>query len=168
MMDAADFARFSRRAVMPTVRELDRDIEAQLRALMDEDHPKKAVFLAAGTELKWGLPVWVFVERREEGTLITVSAELAYIFKTMPKVTDGALAAMLGYPEAKADVLDSGGGAVVQARDRDGNVIWEAFASYARMQLSIDAAARQVPAGGDVHVTTAELALQRRFSGMMN
>lgn len=155
--------------VSVTVPELERDIDAQLQALLDEDHPKTAVFLARGNDLgDRKLPRWIFVEKRDEGTLITDCAATALFFRTIDRVTDGDLAALLGYPEAKAEVLASGDCAVVQTMDKNGCVIFEVAATRRRLQEALDAAELQVPPGGHTHVTSAEAALLRRFSGKVN
>jgi hypothetical protein len=99
-----------------------RDIRAQVGALVDPIHPKDAVFIARGN---------AFVVERDEGLLITTNKAKADAYRAADPLTDSDLAAILGYPEAKADVMASGGGVVVQALDKDGNVVTEAAASLA-------------------------------------
>lgn len=155
--------------VSVTIPELECDIDAQISALIDPEHPKQCVFLAPGNNIgSRKLPNWIFVEKRPEGILLTDSAAIAATFRTVEWVTDELLAAMLGYPEAKADVLEAGGGPVVQALDQHGCVVFEAATSRFHIEEAKAAAQRQVPAGGAIHVTTAEAALARRFKGKMN
>lgn len=157
----------SRRGVSATLPELDRDIDAQLRALADPDHPKRAVFLARGNDLGCRkLPAGLFVERRAEGTLVTDCANLAHHFRDLEFVTDAHLAEILGYPEVKADVLEAGDGYVVQALDRDGCVIFECAVTYRGLYSGMGAASEQVPADGRLEVTTIQSALSRRIAGM--
>jgi hypothetical protein len=152
-----------------TIPELECDIDAQIRALLDPEHPKMCVFLAPGNSIgNRKLPSWIFVEKRPEGILLTDSASVAATFRTIEWITDDLLAAMLGYPETKADVIECGFGSVVQALDKDGNIVFEAAASRRRLDETKEAAQRQVPQGGSVHVTTPEAALARRFRGKMN
>lgn len=159
----------SRLGISVTIPELECDIDAQIRALIDPEHPKMCVFLAPGNTVgNRKLPSWIFVEHRPEGTLLTDSASVAATFRTIEWVTDEMLAAMLGYPESKGDVIDAGFGHVVQALDQDGCVVFEAATSHARLNETKEAALRQVPFGGGVHVTTPAAALARRFKGKMN
>jgi hypothetical protein len=161
------FALASRYGVSTTLLEPRCDIGAQIKALMDEDHPKEAVFLARGNWSEdWSLPNWVFVEHRAEGTLITTSATMACFYRTMERVTDDDLAVMLGYPETKSQVLAMGSGVVVQALDKDGCVVLEFAASHPGLNSALAVASLQTPPGGRVNVTTPEYALARRISGM--
>lgn len=157
----------SRIGVINTVPELERDIDAQLRALADPDHPKRAVFLARGNSLgNRELPKWLFVHRRPEGTLVTDCAALADTFRELEFVTDEDLAALLGYPECKADILLGDEGCIVQALDAEGCVIFEAACSRRKIDATIAAADAQVPAGGRRVVTTPAEAIARRVPRM--
>lgn len=159
----------NRFGVSVTIPELECDIDAQIRALIDPEHPKMCVFLAPGNSIgARKLPSWIFVEKRPEGILLTDSASVAATFRTIEWITDELLAALLGYPETKADVLDAGEGRVVQALDKDGCVVFEAATSRFHLDETKAAAQSQVPQGGSVHVTTAEAAIARRFRGKMN
>lgn len=150
-------------SVSATMREPECDIDAQLRALVDEDHPKVAVFLAPENALgNRKLPDWLFVEKRAEGTLITTSATLAAHFQELDHLTDNHMAAILGYPETKGEVLKTGDATVVQALDANGCVVFEAAASYQRLPLTVAAAKQQMPPGGKINVTTLFQALNRR------
>jgi hypothetical protein len=161
------FSIASRIGVSITVPELERDIDAQILALADDDHPKRAVFLARGNAIgDRKLPSGLFVEGRREGTLITTDPAMALYFRNAEYVTDFDLAAMLSYPEAKADVLLSDEGVVVQAMSADGCVIYEAAASPARHLETVAVAQSQMPTGGKVVVTTPQAALHRRIARM--
>lgn len=153
--------------VSKTLPELKGDIDAQMKALLDPDHPKQAVFLARGQELpNWTIPAGIFVETRPEGTLITDSALLAAAFSTAEVLTDAHLAEILGYPVSKAEVMRAGGGAVVQAIDENGYVVFEAATTQDLLKTTMEAAENQVPMGGHVCVTTIEAAIARRMPRM--
>ncbi|HWF77326.1 MAG TPA: hypothetical protein VN694_09135, partial [Caulobacteraceae bacterium] len=84
--------------------------------------------------------------------------------ETRPMITDDDLAVLLGYPETKADVFARGGGLVVQARDADGHVITEAYASSQRLAETVAALRAHVPLLGRLQVMTPADALARRVS----
>jgi len=154
----------SRITVSASTAEPEGDIDAQIEALHDPAHPKVAVFLAPGNKIEDRLlePGVEMVSRRE-GTLLTIDPKRAAYFKTRPMLTDDDLAALLGYPESKADVFArGGGGVVVQARDADGRVVTEAFASAQRLAETIATLSRHVPFGGRLQVLTPADALARR------
>jgi hypothetical protein len=156
----------SRYGVTVTIPELECDIDAQIAALLDPDHPKEAVFLARGNSLgNRKLPPWIFVECRAEGTLLTNRAHVAASFQAAEPLTDDLLAAILGYPESKADLIGRGDPLVAQALDAKGCVVFEAGCSKAGLDAALAAAAEQVPEGGCVHMTTVEDALGRRIRG---
>lgn len=157
----------SRLGVSSTVPELERDIDAQLHLLMDQDHPKNAVFLARGNSIgDRRFPPGIFVERRAEGTLITDSAAIAATYRLSDFVTDDLLAAILCYPEPKADAMESGDALVVQTIDKAGCVIFEAASSQAYVQATLNEAERQCPCGGHTAVVSPQAALSRRIAGM--
>ena len=156
----------SRIGVSATIPEPEKDIDAQLRALQDRKHPKVAVFLARGNRIgDRRIASSVQVITRAEGTLLTTDKKRARYFASRPMITDDDLAFLLGYPETKADVLASGDGIVVQARDADGCVITEAFASRERVSETIRALESHVPFCGRVEVLTPSAALTRRIAG---
>ena len=99
-----------------------RDLRAQVKALVDPSHPKDAVFIARGN---------AFVVERAEGLLITTNRAKADHYREANPLTDGDLAAILGYPESKDVAMALGDGVVVQALDEDGSVITEAVSSRA-------------------------------------
>jgi hypothetical protein len=156
----------SRIGVSATIPEPERDIEAQLRALQDPRHPKTVVFLARGNPLgARRLAPSVSVITRTEGTLLTTDRKRAKYYGSKAMITDDHLAYLLGYPEAKADVLAQGEGVVVQARDAEGCVITEAFASHGRVSETIRALDPHVPFCGSLILMTPAEALTRRIRG---
>ncbi len=156
----------SRIGVSTTVPEPERDIDAQIRALVDPAHPKTTVFLAVGNSLgERRIDPMIRVVERREGVLLTSDNRIARAFAAKPAITDDDLAEFLGYPESKADVLARGGGLVVQARDVDGYVVTEAFASSARVGETIRALAPHVPLFGQLKILTSMAALARRMGG---
>lgn len=153
--------------VSRTLPELETDIDAQLEALFDPDHPKRAVFLARDNDLgQRKIPPHIFVERRPEGTLLTNSPAIADIYKNLEMVTDDDLAVILGYPESKTDVMRAEYGVVVQAFDAKDRVVFEAAASPMGVNATVSSAIDQMPVGGRIEVTTIERALARRIKRM--
>lgn len=163
------FALASREGVSVTFPELQCDIDAQISALLDTDHPKNCVFLCRDQPApNWTLPDWIFVERRPEGTLLTDSAHIAAMYRTADWVTDELIAAILGYPEPKSLLIGRNDVLVAQALDKNGCVVFEALCSKAGLDAALAAAAQQVPLNGCVHMTTPQDALARRIRGKTN
>lgn len=123
------------------------DLRAQLQALADPSHPKRCVFVAAGT---------AYVVIREAGTLITKDLAIAELFRTTPQITDTIMAAILGYPEDKNGTVNP---VVVQACDRAGSVITEAAASASH----VDATVTALLPHGLIRIVSVEDALVRRM-----
>jgi hypothetical protein len=152
------------------------DIRAQLRAMLDDSHPKRAVFVVPEDYeralIMRGLPVGLFVPRRPRGTLFTRSDKLATAFLCAPEDEAGfdrIMARILDYPEAKPDVVRACQGRpvslarAVQAHDADGWVVTEAFASPAGLQKTSEALQKHVPPGGSLRVMTPIDAVGRRL-----
>lgn len=148
------------------------DILAQLLAVMNPSHPKRAAFLVPedAVEIPHGLQAYVVA--RSEGVLVTSEPELAAAFEEAPRDTDGfdrAMADILGYPEAKPDVVAACQGRpaararAVQARDADGWVITETFASPQWLELAQRTMQRHVPPGGELVIMTPIEAIGRRI-----
>jgi hypothetical protein len=155
----------SRISVSASTPEPEGDVDAQLKALHDPSHPKVAVFLASGNEIgDRSLGPAVQMVRRREGILLTTDPKRAAHFKTRSMVTDDDLALLLGYPESKADVFGRGGGLVVQARDAEGHVITEAYASLQRLADTVAALNGHVPFAGRLLVLAPAEALARRVA----
>lgn len=130
-----------------------RDIAAQIGALHDPAHPKRAVYIAPGK---------VRVYQRDEGALLTDDAALAARFMKA-ELSDDDMAAILGYPETKASVIASDRCLIVQARNAAGDVITEAAASAERMFETVRALFAHVPPGGVLRLCGADAALKRRM-----
>lgn len=144
------------------VREPMRDIQAQIAALIDPQHPKKAVFLAPGN-LPDHLPD-VLAIHRPEGTLLTENEALAHLYRSANPLTDDLMAEILGYPEPKSSVCFDPYPLVVQALDMNGCVITEAASSHAHSAETITELQRHVPKGGRLNITTLTDALNRRIT----
>lgn len=153
----------SRTGVSVTLPEPAKDIAAQIRALRDPDHPKRAVFLCRGNRADREMTHGLYVAERDEGTLVTASLETAEMFLAADCITDADLAILLGYPEDKASVMASPDPEIVQAVDAQGCVIFEALASRANLGLTIAAAEAQKPSGGLVVVNTMLSVTRRRI-----
>jgi hypothetical protein len=149
----------SRSGVSITIPEPQCDIDAQLGALLKPDHPKDCVFLALGND-RGDFPANVFVERRPEGSLLTIDAAKAETFRSADKVTDAMLAKLLDYPCTKTELMDLERVFAVQARDAAGNVIYETVCDDTRYQQAIEIASRH----GHLHITTPIAALERRVA----
>lgn len=136
------------------------DIRAQIDALLDQRHPKAAVFAAPGNEIDVAKVLGMVVVR-PEGTLITADDALRERFmEEMPD--DAGMAAILGYPEPK----DAAMAAclpehlrVVQAIDYLGHVITEALCSPAWIERTQAALAPH----GLLRTLDVPFALKRRF-----
>lgn len=137
--------------------------------MADPDSPRVAVFLArdnAHTALD--IPDGAHVVSRAEGTLVTMAKPLADWFSVQPKITDGDLARILGYPQNKADVLLSPDVSVVQVFDADGNVVYETGFTKDHLDEAFAAAMSHKPEGGTVDFCSTEDALKRRIGRACN
>lgn len=119
------------------------DILAQVRAMLDPRHPKKAVFLCPYNDVPIVPPD---VERitRPEGTLLTRDPELARLFAEGPR-DDMTMATILGYPEDKGTALRKGVAWVLQACDAWENVITEAVCSEEGFDATFEALRQHGP-----------------------
>jgi len=148
------------------------DIRAQLAAVMDPDHPKRACFVVPEDAGQIPYVLNAFIEARAEGTLVTRDEDWANAFRCFPSETvafDRSMADILGYPEAKDRVIAACGGRpvanarAVQVWDVDGWVIIEAFASPAGLRETKAELERHVPPGGSMNVLTPIEAIGRRL-----
>jgi hypothetical protein len=155
------------------VPEPEGDIRAQLRAMLDPDHPKRAVFVVPEDRdrITERLPK-VFVENRPEGTLLTKSDQLATAFLCAPSDEQGfdrVMAKILGLPQDKRSVFLACEGRpmararIVQATDADGWVVTEAAAGPDQLQHTSVVLQSHVPHGGSLRVMTPIEALGRRM-----
>jgi hypothetical protein len=147
------------------------DIRAQLAAAMDSGHPKRAAFLVPANAVRMPCAPDAHIVPRPEGVLITLDADLARTFRRAPSEAvafDRVMAAILGYPEDKALVVSRCGGRpvensrAVQARDGNGWVVTETFASPAGLDAARKAMQEHVPPGGGLVELTATEAISRR------
>jgi hypothetical protein len=142
--------------ISPSLPEPRRDIAAQIAAMLDPDHPKDAVFIAAGNEDALSVVV------RPEGVLLTTDQRKAAAFRA--GVDDVGMARILGYPEAKLAAILGGDPCLVQVRDRDGSVVQEAVSSAAKAAATADALAHYRPEGGSIIVLSPADAMRRRLT----
>jgi hypothetical protein len=151
------------KGVTPSSREPACDILAQIRVLLDPSHPKDAIFIAAGNEgeVPDRLDLSITVVFRPEGSLLTINRVKAQLFQSKQYLADADLAEILGYPENKVDAVASGAPIAIQARDRNGNVVFDAITSPAMADATAWAIGAQVPAGGTL-VSLSVLAGQIR------
>lgn len=155
------------------VPEPEGDIRAQLKAMLDPDHPKRAVFVVPQDRERITTPLpTVFAENRPEGTLFTKSDQLATAFLCAPSDEEGfdrVMAKILGLPQDKAKVFLACEGRpmararIVQATDADGWVVTEAAAGPGQLKETSEALQNHVPPGGQLRVMTPIEALGRRL-----
>jgi hypothetical protein len=151
-----------------TLPEPARDARAQVAAVADPRNPKHTAFLAAGTKMPAMMPSHLHTVHRPEGTLVTSVPAHAHAFATAPRITNGLMQQMMGYPEHKSEAVRSGAPQVVQGVNKRGDVMHEMMASPA----GVPAAARQAtdiagPMGGKARVVSVASALQRRMRGLL-
>lgn len=142
------------------------DVVAQINAALDPLHPKPAAFVVPGNVVPGRLPPSAHVVSRPEGTLITLDAALAAQFAA--GADDATMAAVLGYPESKLDVIrncagDCARALAVQARDAEGNVVSEALCSPSGLSRTVAVMSAHVPAGGQLKILTPTAGIERRL-----
>jgi hypothetical protein len=146
-----------------TLPEPFRDAQAQVAAVADPRNPKHTAFLAAGTRLP-NVPGHLHVVHRPEGTLVTSRPAHAHAFASAPRVHNGLMQQLLGYPEHKSEAVRSGAPQVVQGVNRRGDVVHEMLAS----PQGLGAAARQATdIAGRARVVSVQNALRRRVKGLL-
>ncbi len=156
-------------AKITPVPEPDSDIRAQIAAMLDQAHPKMAVLIVPGNEVPdLPSPLGVYRVETENGTLLTRDAFSASLIANDP--SDLNMAAVLGYPEDKWLVGERCGGEhvvlarAVQARDGNGNVVSEAFASPVGLVDTVRALEEYIPDGGYLAVMMPADAIMRRIA----
>ncbi len=138
-----------------TVPEPLKDIDAQLDALMDPKHPKRAVFIPASNAI---------VVSRKEGTLVTTNFPLAEMFATVGELTDDLVALILDYPGKKSDAIRAGDGVILQVRDGNGAVIIECCISAARITEAKNHFEPYVPYRGEILILSPDEVIKRRLA----
>lgn len=153
-----------------TTPEPERDIDAQLRAMLDPTSGKNAVWVAGApskikarpndiTNLRIGgeMAYASFIPGR--GTI--VSTDLNLVNEVVAAgASDKALQVALGYSSVK-DAANPGD-LVVQVFDRDGRVVSEEATTRDNLPAAFQAASKLMPEGGRVEQTTVEKALEDR------
>jgi hypothetical protein len=132
------------------------DVLAQVRALLDADHPKRAVFIAKGTELPETIPDSLIRIDLPEGSLLTVDIAKANRFSG--DLTDDIMADLLDLPESKTTLTEHH--FVVQAVDGAGCVITECATSAHRATETIE----RLRTHGIIRITDVLGALNRRLA----
>lgn len=146
--------------ISKTMPEPPTDIAAQIHALSSPNHPKDAVFVAAGNEsaIPESIPSGVTVVHRPHGVLLTTNQDKANQFRDTTNPTDKDMARILGYPAVKSNDTKT----VIQSRDAGGSVVYEAATNPISKPATIHAARMQTPAGGGIKELTPRDALMRR------
>ena len=144
-------------------------MNAQMRALLDTDTERNAVW-SAGKEPEYGASKEGKVRAVEvegevlyaafvpgRGTILTRYEDVAKAVVDA-EASDEALQIALGYSQVKpADATVS-----IEARDRDGNVVWAEATNEAGVSAAYDAARNQTPEGGSQTRQSLEKALEER------
>lgn len=144
----------------PIAPEPQGNIDAQVRAMLDPQSTKDAVFVAAGSPMPT-VPHGVIAVAKPDGTLLTTNPAKAQAFHQAPVADDTLMASLLGYPETKEQATASGAPRVVQGVDQQGNVQAEAATSPQGEAATQQAIAGQVP-DGTVRTVTGQQALDER------
>lgn len=142
-------------AILPTTPEPRGDIEAQLAALVDPDHPKRAVWVSKGSPVPLEAPQSIFFIELPAGRLY---AAPSVIGRLLADPSQEMLAQILGYLECKTD-LRAGELPVVQALNEGGWVVWETASSWEWVGAAKDIASRY---GTRVRVVTMAACQERR------
>lgn len=150
----------------PTIPEPASDIAAQLREMHNPDSTRDAVFVSKGGTIPPGAAgPGVLFAQRPEGTLITTNRQKAEAFRGAREINDDLMAQLLGHPQSKTDVMNDvaqGKSAfVVQAFDKQGNVVAESTATQDGLQATIDAVKKQAP-DAEIRVNSPEDVARRR------
>lgn len=167
--------------IHPTEPEPLCDIEAQLTALRDPAHPKRAVWVSGSPGIRenprpgaspasrgnpdYGASSHPLRENPICGALHlpvgTLYGSPAILAALAAHPDDETLARLLDYIEPKS-ALGAGLWPVVQALNRDGCVIFEAVSSWRRIAEARARAQCFVSRGGTVRVVSIEASLERR------
>lgn len=145
--------------VIPTFREPRRDIEGQLIALSDPDHPKRAVWVSRGTiipVLTLSPRSWIKSLELPAGRFYGSEHDCG---RLEDEPTEERLADLLDYLEPKSAItLRRANYPVVQARDQGGRVVWEQVSSWPRLPETRLHGLRY----GKIHVCSMQEVLRRR------
>jgi hypothetical protein len=153
---------------MMPVPEPRHDIEAQLLAAIDPDHPKQACFCVQADAFLIPPAIDAYRVHRPEGVLVTLHKRFAEAFER--SADDTTMAWILGYPESKDVVVQRCHGdhvnraRAVQARDDEGCVITEAYCSPTGFLETCEAMQRHVPDGGELVVLAPIMSISRRVA----
>jgi hypothetical protein len=147
----------TRHRLTQTEREPVSDIEAQLAALRDPDHPKRAVWISGKAPAipVQGLPPRLYLDA---GTLIASREDGA---RLLADPTEETLSQLLGYVESKTEAIAGSLPSeplVVQARDQNDAVVLEMLSSLGRFREAAIRAGTQ----GKVCIMTMTACLNRR------
>jgi len=155
-------------------------MNAQMRALLDTDTERNAVW-SAGNEPAYGAAAPVTDEKTKttrpgavravevegevlytafvpgRGTILTRYEDVAKAVVDA-EASDASLQIALGYSATKPKDASIS----IEARDRDGNVVWAEATNEAGVSAAYDAARKQTPEGGSQTRQTVEKALEER------
>jgi hypothetical protein len=144
------------------------DIEAQIMAALDPDHPKRACFCVPQDAHIVPRTLDAYIIDRPEGTLVTLHKQLADAFQR--SADDVTMAWLLGYPEDRITALKrccnqpAIAPRVVQARDADDHVVSEALTSPLGFLKTCSAIQKHVPEDGKLVILKPVAAITRRVA----
>ncbi len=153
-----------------TTPEPERDIDAQLRAMLDPTSGKQAVWVAGeATKIKARANKIseIVIDGNEafasfipgRGTIVSTNRNLVEEV-VAAGASDKALQVALGYSAVKNSA--NPGDLVVQVFDREGRVVSEEATTQDNLPAAFQAAGKLMPEGGRVEQTTVEKALEDR------
>jgi len=135
------------------------DVAAQIAAIREPTSEKDTALISANTALPQLPPDLLAIKLHDGATLVTSNPEKAKVAQDHNgQLTTDQLGELLGYTTRKAD----SDGTVVQALDRNGNVVHEEATNAQGVADAHANADRMAPAGGFVRVTTADNAIAER------
>lgn len=153
-----------------TTPEPERDIDAQLRAMVDSTSGKNSVWIAGEqtkinarnnkvTELVVGDQLSFAANIPGRGTIVSTNRGIVEEV-IAAGASDDSLATALGYSASKK--ATDPGDLVVQVFDRSGRVVSEEATTQDNLPAAFDAARKLMPQGGRIEQTTVEKALEDR------
>lgn len=152
--------KYAEGGLVQTTPEPQADIQAQTESMQNPESTKDSVFIAQGSLYPPDIPIGTIIVRRAEGDLMTTSLEKAAQFLDAENLTDQNMADILGYTEAKPEVVDP---VVLQGVEPTGAVSSEMLSSPDKTVDATKAILAQSP-GAALRMITPDMAQQRRLA----
>lgn len=165
-VDAGQYADIANRPVAPDAQQIRPEslatIAAQLDAIRDPSSAKDTMIVTPGSPMPPDTNGLHQIETNQ-GTIVTSNPDKAQaILDAHGQLTGDMVGQLLGYtgPKSQSD------GTVVQALDRNGNVVHEEMTNATSLPNAMHNANLMAPEGGTVQVTNVNDALQKRQAGV--